>query len=263
MPEKPESVPQIGDIPEAFREITAIEPQPRFKWQRWAWGLVGLAIALGLGLVVNGSWSANTAVPTLEPAFTPLVQPANGTLPGLNIAAPGALLGHLPYEEAPKEALRPIASDGSLQLRQAAANGFLDMAATARAAGVGLIPLSGFRSVTDQEYVFFGLKAERGQNTSQRAEVSAPPGYSEHHTGYAIDIGDGSRSDANLQIDFERTSAFQWLQQNAGYFSFELSFPQSNSQGVSYEPWHWRYVGDRHSLETFYRAKSLTGAPSP
>jgi len=36
-----------------------------------------------------------------------------------------------------------------------------------------------------------------------------------------------------------------------------MSFPKDNPQGVSYEPWHWRYVGDTASLETFYRAKNL------
>jgi D-alanyl-D-alanine carboxypeptidase len=136
------------------------------------------------------------------------------------------------------------------------------MTAAAKAAGVSIMPLSGFRSIKDQEYIFFGLKAERGQHTTERANVSAPPGYSEHHTGYAIDVGDSTRSDTNLQVQFETTPAFQWLQQNAGYYSFELSFPPNNPQGVTYEPWHWRYVGDRHSLETFYRAKSLTGDPS-
>ncbi len=89
--------------------------------------------------------------------------------------------------------------------------------------------------------------------------MSAPPGYSEHHTGYAIDIGDEYYPDADLKTSFENTSAFEWLQENAAYYSFELSFPKGNSQGVSYEPWHWRFVGDRDSLETFYRARSATG----
>ncbi len=62
----------------------------------------------------------------------------------------------------------------------------------------------------------------------------------------------------NLNPDFDKTRAFKWLVANAARFSFELSFPQDNSQGVSYEPWHWRYVGDRQSLETFYKAKNLS-----
>jgi D-alanyl-D-alanine carboxypeptidase len=47
------------------------------------------------------------------------------------------------------------------------------------------------------------------------------------------------------------------LQNNAAQYSFELSFPENNPQGISYEPWHWRFVGDSHSLETFYKAQQL------
>jgi len=88
--------------------------------------------------------------------------------------------------------------------------------------------------------------------------VSAPPGHSEHHTGYAVDIGDGNNPSTNLQESFENTAAYRWLEANASRYSFELSFPRDNLQGISYEPWHWRFVGDRHSLETFYRVRELT-----
>ena len=57
--------------------------------------------------------------------------------------------------------------------------------------------------------------------------------------------------------DFEKTAAFSWLKNNAAKYSFELSFPPDNHQGISYEPWHWRYVGDQESLETFYKARNL------
>jgi D-alanyl-D-alanine carboxypeptidase len=49
------------------------------------------------------------------------------------------------------------------------------------------------------------------------------------------------------------------MKKNAARFNFELSFPRNNPQGVSYEPWHWRFIGDRRSLETFYKAKTLSG----
>ncbi|MGL5033031.1 MAG: D-alanyl-D-alanine carboxypeptidase family protein, partial [Microcystaceae cyanobacterium] len=47
------------------------------------------------------------------------------------------------------------------------------------------------------------------------------------------------------------------LKNNAARYDFEMSFTPGNAQGVSYEPWHWRFVGDRASLETFYRARNL------
>jgi D-alanyl-D-alanine carboxypeptidase len=166
------------------------------------------------------------------------------------------LLGHFPYPEAPPSELVPIVADGSLKLRKAAAQAFQQMVAAAQAEEVALVPISGFRSQADQNYLFFNVKAQRGQTASKRAEVSAPPGYSEHHTGYAVDIGDRTVPALNLNPDFEKTKAFQWLQSNAARFSFELSFPQGNAPGVTYEPWHWRFVGDRQSLETFYKARS-------
>ncbi len=99
--------------------------------------------------------------------------------------------------------------------------------------------LSGFRDEATQKYLFFEVKKHRKQDTSTRAEVSAPPGYSEHHTGYAIDIGDGKVPATNLETSLTDTPAFGWLEKNAAKYSFELSFPENNPQGISYEPWHW------------------------
>lgn len=166
------------------------------------------------------------------------------------------LLGHLPYDIAPQTELVSISNDGSLTLRSAAAIKFKQMQSAARADGINLVPISAFRTTEAQEQLFFGIKEQRVQNAAKRAKVSAPPGYSEHHTGYALDIGDGNAPTTNVEATFANTAAFRWLQQNALKYSFELSFPQNNDQGVSYEPWHWRFVGDRDSLETFYKVRN-------
>jgi D-alanyl-D-alanine carboxypeptidase len=215
-------------------------------------GLLGLgAIAFGFGLWLT--------TPKLKPTVASSPTP---TEPSPSPSNPDNLLGHLPYKEAPASELRPISADGQIKLRAAAAEKFKAMSAAAGQAGVILAPISGFRSVADQQHVFFDVKSERGQVVTKRAEVSAPPGYSEHHTGYAVDIGDGNTPATNLSTDFEKTAAFQWLEKNAAYYSFEISFPKNNPQGVNYEPWHWRFVGDRDSLETFYKAKNLTSPAS-
>jgi D-alanyl-D-alanine carboxypeptidase len=214
------------------------------------WSIVGLlgfgAIALLLGL-----WFLMS-----KPKSTVTSSP-NPTAPNPNASNADNLLGHLPYKEAPASELQPVTADGQMKLRAVAAEKFKAMSAAAGQAGVILVPISAFRSVADQQHVFFDVKVERGQAPTQRAEVSAPPGYSEHHTGYAVDIGDGNTPATNLSPDFDKTAAFKWLEKNAVYYSFEMSFPKNNPQGVSYEPWHWRFVGDRDSLETFYRAKQL------
>jgi D-alanyl-D-alanine carboxypeptidase len=194
-----------------------------------------------------------------EPKTTPETSADAGLNPDEreNQPEPEHILGHLPYPEASLAELKPITSDGSIKLRAKAAEKFLAMQAAARASGVILLPISGFRSISQQEYLFFKIKEQRAQVASQRAEVSAPPGYSEHHTGYAVDMGDGRAPATNLSPSFDRTAAYQWLAKNAAKYSFELSFTQDNLQGISYEPWHWRYVGDTHSLETFYKARNL------
>ncbi|MBF2022686.1 MAG: D-alanyl-D-alanine carboxypeptidase family protein [Hydrococcus sp. C42_A2020_068] len=243
----------MDEIPEALRDSPkskqSSRPLPLF--------LIGFSLGLGMLAIVVGvllfrspakvpQKSAATVTPTpTTPAPTPTSKPVEN------------VLGHLPYEEAPESELKAITPDGRIRMRLAAAEAFLQLQAAARADGIILTPISGFRSVREQNRLFFEVKQQRNQEASKRAEVSAPPGYSEHHTGYAIDLGDGRSPATNLSVSFEKTPAFRWLKNNANRYSFELSFPPNNPQGVSYEPWHWRYVGDRKSLETFYKAREL------
>jgi zinc D-Ala-D-Ala carboxypeptidase len=237
-------VKPIDDIPEALREKTyAKSTNPR------------TILAIGSGFLALGGVMAILIALGTRPSKTPTVAASPTAAP---IPSPiENILGHLRYSEAPLTELAPITANGQLRMRSSAAKAFLAMQDNARRAGVILVPISAFRSQADQERLFFRVKEQRNQPASKRAEVSAPPGYSEHHTGYAIDIGDGQTPATNLSPSFEKTAAFRWLENNAARFSFELSFPQDNPQGISYEPWHWRYVGDSHSLETFYQAQQL------
>lgn len=249
------SVSPDDDIPEALRDTPEIKRPSRIKP---VWVIVGL---LGLGAIA-------TIIALSIPASKPKPIETSTAAGSQTESSPGAekvdnLLGHLPYQEAPVSELKPITANGQIQLRTAAAEKFKAMSAAAAREGMVLVPISGFRSVADQKHLFFDVKAQRGQVTTKRAEVSAPPGYSEHHTGYAVDIGDGKTPATNLSPTFETTSAFKWLEKNAAYYSFEISFPKDNAQGVNYEPWHWRFVGDTDSLKTFYRAKNLIRTPSP
>lgn len=258
MPEPPVQLSTIpDDIPEALREISA---KSRSSHQRGLglvmYGLLGLgAIALLIQLLIfqprGGKGVGENPLPPPE------TRPVDESKSTPDPAEPDNILGHLSYEEAPISELQAVTSDGRIRLRRSAAAKFREMQAAARAEGVILTPISGFRSVQDQEYLFFKIKEQRAQNTAKRAEVSAPPGYSEHHTGYAIDMGDGKVPATNLATSFENTAAFRWLRTNAARYSFELSFPKDNPQGISYEPWHWRFVGDSHSLDTFYKAKNI------
>jgi D-alanyl-D-alanine carboxypeptidase len=221
-----------------------------FRGQIWLWGLIGFVAAVQLALVSRSLFSSHASTPQ---GYQPIEAGLSAAVAQLSLIPTDSLLGHIAYAEAPQDTLRPVLPNGSVLLREAAAERFLAMVRAARAERVTVVPLSGFRSVEEQTYLFFTLKAKRSLSARERAQVSAPPGYSEHHTGYAVDIGDGDRPDTDLETDFDKTAAYRWLTANAARFGFELSFPRDNPQGVSYEPWHWRFVGDRHSLETFYK----------
>lgn len=254
----------VNDIPEAVRDVRPpqVTKSPRGKnslvFRLLALMMFGTSAIIWIYLQSESSSNQSLAsvndIPTqVSPAPLQSSTPKNSPTP----TPVDNLLGHLPYPTAPLKELEAITPDGSIKLRKSAAVKYQEMVKAAANQGISLVTISGFRSLDDQQYLFFDVKAERRQNATKRAEVSAPPGYSEHHTGYAVDIGDGNAPETNLHQDFENTAAFQWLQANAAYYSFELSFTKNNPQGVSYEPWHWRYVGDRHSLETFYKARIL------
>jgi zinc D-Ala-D-Ala carboxypeptidase len=240
------------DIAQAQRDG---QDEPRAsKRPKW----LGLAIAGCLAaLFPILFFSLRPQTPIAQPSPTavasaPATKPT--AAPSISVSpSPEELLGHRRYDEAPQSELEEVA-DG-IRMRKAAAVKFRAMMDAAQADGVNLFPISGFRTNAEQNQLFFEVSAERAQSATTRSDVSAPPGYSEHHTGYATDIGDGAQPDTNLSQSFDETAAFKWLTQNAPRYNFELSFKKGNPEKVSYEPWHWRFVGDRKSLETFYRDK--------
>lgn len=252
------------DIPEALRKQPRLKSSFSQSIPLLIGGLVGIGCLIVLGGLILRPVIAVFMTSHPAPSTSVNPEPTSSSEPS-SPATPEPvenILGHLPYEEAPPDTLKAITPNGSIQLRQVAANQFLQMQRDARSAGVSLVPISGFRTKEEQNHLFFDIKKQRNQDTQQRAEVSAPPGYSEHHTGYAVDIGDANAPATHLSPKFENTPAFRWLQQNAARYSFELSFPPDNPQGISYEPWHWRYVGDQESLETFYKAQQLKSVNS-
>lgn len=101
---------------------------------------------------------------------------------------------------------------------------------------VTLLPVSAFRS-TNYQARLIKRKLEAGQEIESILQVSAAPGFSEHHSGRAIDITDGIC--APLENEFAASKAFQWLKFNAEDFGFDMSYPQDNPHGIIWEPWHW------------------------
>ena len=101
--------------------------------------------------------------------------------------------------------------------------------------------ISAYRSYGYQEILYNNyLKNEKKEIVDT---YSARPGYSEHHTGLAIDVD-------NEKLDFNKfylTEEFIWMNNNAYKYGFILRYPKDkeNITGYTYEPWHYRYVGKK------------------
>lgn len=121
--------------------------------------------------------------------------------------------------------LTPRAAAAWLRMRQAAAAGQVELQL-----------VSAFRSV-EYQVGLIERKIARGFDMAQILAVSAAPGYSEHHSGRAVDIT--TPGFAALEEEFERSPAFRWLTHHAATFGFSLSFPRGNPHRIAYEPWHW------------------------
>ena len=74
-------------------------------------------------------------------------------------------------------------------------------------------------------------------------------------------LGDANAPATNLSPNFEKTAVIQ-MARTAGLLTIALSCLSLRIilKGISYEPWHWRFVGDSHSLETFYKAQEFTSS---
>lgn len=123
-----------------------------------------------------------------------------------------------------------------LWLTRAAGRAWQRMRVAAADDGICLEAISGYRSQAYQAGIF-ARKQARGLSVEQILAVNAAPGFSEHHSGRAIDIG--TPGEPAAEESFEATPTFAWLQARAGDFGFTLSYPRDNPNGIVYEPWHW------------------------
>lgn len=110
------------------------------------------------------------------------------------------------------------------------------MAAAAARDDIALVLISSFRSIEYQAGLI-RRKLENGMPIEKILAVNAAPGYSEHHSGRAVDIGVPEAEP--LTEAFERTPAYHWLCGNASRWGFSLTYPRDNPHGIIYEPWHW------------------------
>ncbi|MFJ8237714.1 D-alanyl-D-alanine carboxypeptidase family protein [Ureibacillus sp. NPDC094379] len=130
------------------------------------------------------------------------------------------------------------------------------MAADARKAGFELVAFSTYRSYEYQQTLYNNYVERDGKENADR--YSARPGYSEHQTGLAFDVGEVDREDLWLTSEFGETEAGKWLVNNAHKYGFILRYPQGKEKitGYMYESWHFRYLGIQ--LATEVKKSNLT-----
>lgn len=138
-----------------------------------------------------------------------------------------------------KQQLRLIAMMSLEALyKEMAAAGFEDVSVT-----------SAYRSYSYQEQIFNQYLAQHGGDREYVMTFSNPPGSSEHQTGLCVDMHNLPSAD----ISFANEPAYTWLRENCWKFGFILRYPQDKTEitGISFEPWHYRYVGRYHAQRMY------------
>lgn len=183
--------------------------------------------------------------------------------PPVKLGADGRLLNHYPYADVSSGKLVSVPAgfgSGNCQLVQSAMLPSLKaMIAAAKkenpAVGNALMGISCHRSIARQKGLFCRPDRIASRGIEGQAKWVAPPGYSEHSTGLTIDFGSRNEPQCHVNPCFKDTATGKWLKANAGRFGFEMSFPAGNVQGVSYEPWHFRYINGADAEAVFAKAR--------
>ncbi len=152
--------------------------------------------------------------------------------------------------------VKTAAVTGGSQLDYRVAPHYNEMVAAAEKDGISLIPVSGYRSISRQRSNFerkinyySGLGYSKAEATRLASQIVLMPGTSEHNAGLAMDFG--TNGNYTLDENFAKTEAFRWLSENAADYGFILRYDKHTQDitKITYEPWHWRYVGEKAAKE--------------
>ena len=180
----------------------------------------------------------------------------DGTEYQLNLADARLVLvnGNLPLDAEPAPALAVADDATGQQLETEAAEQYRAMAAAAAADGITLELVTGYQDVSAREAAFDAQKQvylEKGLSEEEAAAYAAsvcpPANASEQAIGYAADILSPDCTEKTTR--FADTRAYQWLTAYAAEYGFILRYPKEAESvtGITYEPWHWRYVGPENA----------------
>ncbi|MDN4606352.1 M15 family metallopeptidase [Sporosarcina highlanderae] len=138
-----------------------------------------------------------------------------------------------------------------------ARDAFEEMSAEAKLSGINLTAFSTYRSYEYQVSLYDRYVKKDGVERAD--QYSARPGYSEHQTGLAFDIGEVNYEKHWASSSFGETEAGKWVAANAHRYGFIMRYPKGKEEitGYMYEAWHFRYVGEEIAEEIFKRNVTL------
>lgn len=150
--------------------------------------------------------------------------------------------------------------DTEQRLEKTALKAYEELASAAKKANFELVVISAYRSISYQEEIFSSRVADlvasglsENAATEEIKKTSTEPGFSEHHTGLALDVVDENWSNNYknevLEEAFGTTDAGIWLSENVAQYGFIIRYPQGKEAvtKITYEPWHIRYVGKENA----------------
>jgi D-alanyl-D-alanine carboxypeptidase len=208
-------------------------------------GLLGGAVALSLavGLVAPSAAAATETTYDIDSASSLTVV--------VNKHRPLDPQTHVP---------KPLSRIQAERMRSDAAEAYKKMVRAAKADGVNIVAVSGYRSYDTQASLYDSYVQQYGQETADT--IAARPGHSEHQTGLAMDVGNSSGVCA-LRDCFEETPVGEWVAANAPAYGFIIRYPKGEQgvTGYTYEPWHIRYVGSNVLAEQIHAGAKAIDEP--
>jgi len=157
----------------------------------------------------------------------------------------------------------------AMEVNDETATALEDLNTAAKNEGIDLVVASAYRSYDNQVATYNSVVDGYGQAEADR--ISARPGYSEHQTGWAVDLGAANDSACRIESCFADTPEGKWLAANAHKYGFIIRYPEGKESvtGYTYEPWHLRYVGKalseemhKQNVQTLEEFFNLPAAPN-
>jgi len=216
----------------------------------WKFGLTqNTSRASGTVATTSGASKQTAAAPSFDKTAHSLTDPTSIWIV-VNKTRPLAPKTYTPANlVVPNIPLRSNITSTEKYVSSAMAGPLETMVAAAKQEGVHLDLESGYRSYSFQVTLYNSYVKQQGQAVAD--SQSARPGYSEHQTGLAADLGGTSNPSCNVEDCFSDTPEGKWLAANAYKYGFIIRYPADKVKvtGYIYEPWHIRYIGTDLSNE--------------